>query len=154
MNRAVILAILLCVAGCQTKYQEPGLTGGVSAAPMGGGVYRIAVRGNGYTDTTTVQDYVFLKAAETALQAGSSYFTIISAQDASRSETNQAPGTIQTSIVGNTAYSTYTPGMTIDVFKPGQDVLIRVGNQPGPGSFRAQDVFDAINPRVVRPQAK
>ncbi|RVB75029.1 MULTISPECIES: hypothetical protein [unclassified Mesorhizobium] len=147
-------ALALALAGCQTPYQEMGFTGGVSAAPIGGDVYRISARGNGYTDSTAVQDYVLLKAAETTLQSGHTHFVILGGQDASRQEFGQTPGMMQTNVIGNTAYSTSTPGATYQVIKPGQDVMIKVGNLTGPNNisaFDAQQVFDAISPRVLRP---
>ncbi|TPI47565.1 hypothetical protein FJW05_11400 [Mesorhizobium sp. B2-9-1] len=155
--KLIVLLALLLLAGCQTKYQNMGFTGGVAAAPIGGDMYRISARGNGYTDPTTVQDYVLLKAAETTLQSGHTHFVIVGGQDASRQEFGQTPGMMQTNIIGNTAYTTYTPGSTYQIVKPGQDVLIKVGNLTGLnniGAFDAKQVFDAINPRVVRPDPK
>ncbi len=147
-------ALMLALVGCQTPYQDMGFTGGVSAAPIGGDMYRISARGNGYTDQTMVQDYVLLKAAETTLQSGHTHFVIVGGQDASRQEFGQTPGMMQTNIIGNTAYSTYTPGATYQIIKPGQDVMIKVGNLTGQnniGAFDAQQVFNAISPRVLRP---
>ena len=59
----------LTLAGCGTKYQEMGFTGGVAAEQMSANVYRIKSRGNGYTSNSTIQDYVLLKAAETTKEA-------------------------------------------------------------------------------------
>jgi len=43
---------------CSSRYQEMGLTGGVTAQPVMTDVYRIVARGNGYTGQATVQDFV------------------------------------------------------------------------------------------------
>lgn len=62
---------------------------------------------------------------------------------------------MQTSVYGNTAFSTYSPGYAYDIVKPGEDMMIRVftparvGSTP-PNAFAAQEVFNAINPRVKR----
>ncbi len=77
VRSARVAVLLLWLSGCQTPYQEMGFDGGVSAAPIGNDMYRISARGNGYTDSTVVQDYVLLKAAETAIQAGHSHFIVL-----------------------------------------------------------------------------
>ena len=83
-----------------------GFAGGVEAQQMTADTFRIVARGNGYTGNTTIQDYTMLKAAETTKQAGASHFLIVSASDASRAGHIVTPGQMQTSVVGNTAYST------------------------------------------------
>lgn len=148
--------ILVAVAGCQTPYQDMGYAGGVAAAPITSDTYRISARGNGYTDPTVIQDYVLLKAAEITLQTGNTHFLIIDDRDATRQEFGSTPGTVQTNVIGNTAYSTYTPGATYSVVKPGQDVMVKLGKLPAgtnmPGAFDAAEVYAAINPRVLRPK--
>lgn len=158
-TRQVLLAIatLALLAGCQTPYQEIGFEGGVTAMPIAQDTYRIVARGNGFTDPVIVQDYALLKAAEVTLQSGNSHFVVLSGADATQVSVGQTPGTVQTNIIGRTAFSTYTPGVTYDIVKPGQDLLIRVGNIPTgisapPNAFVAQQVFDAISPRVQRPK--
>ena len=152
----LIITGVLVLAACQTPYQEPGFTGGVTAAPITNNVYRISARGNAYTSATTIQDYVLLKAAEMTLQAGGTHFLIMGNTDATSRSIQQTSGTMQTNVIGNTAYTTYTPGYSYDVVKPGEDLIIHVitvpsGRKPPPGSFPAQEVFDNINPRVQRP---
>src|SRR5262249_57668333 len=100
--RIVAVVLLLALAGCATPYQNMGFMGGVEAQQMTADPYRIVARGNGYTGSTTIQDYTLLKAAETTRQAGGTHFSIISASDASRAGTIVTPGQAQTSVVGNT----------------------------------------------------
>lgn len=154
--RLALACLIVCaLAACSTTYGKMGLTGGVEAMPITNDVYRISARGNGYTDSTTIQDFVLLKAAETALGAGQSSFTILGGQDASSNAYGQTPGTFNSSVIGNNIFTTYNPGYTYDIVKPGQDVNIRVWS-PGskdvlpPNTFNAQQVFDNINPRVKR----
>jgi len=150
-----IVALLVALAGCQTPYQDMGYDGGVSAAPITNNVYRISARGNGFTDPTTVQDYSLLKAAEVTLQSGHTHFIVVDSSNATTRDFGQTPGTFQTNVIGNTAYTTYNPGVTYDIVKPGQDLLIQVGT-PAPGqvpplgAFPAQQVYDNISPRVQR----
>ena len=150
-----LAAFLLVVAlgGCATKYQEMGFTGGVSAEPVLTDVYRIVARGNGYTSADRVQDFVLLKAAETTLEAGSNYFMIINQSDRTKVLQGQTPGTVQTNVVGNTAFTTYTPGSTYNIVKPGEALMIKVvrlksGEAPPQGAWPAQDIANTIGPRL------
>ena len=157
--RASALAALCLLASCQTPYQESGFTGGVTASPITNDTYRISARGNGYTAANTIQDYVLLKAAETTLAKGGTHFIVMTSADASRQEFGQTPGMMQTNVIGKTAYTTYTPGVTYDIVKPGQDTIIQIltiseGVTPPMGAFPAQQVYDNINPRVMRPKKK
>jgi hypothetical protein len=97
-----------------------------------------------------------LKAAETTRQAGGTHFVIISAGDASSTGQVTTPGQAQTSFAGNTAYTTYTPGMVHQYIRPGQDVYIRVlsvpvGQPPPQGAFSADEVIRFVGSRVQRP---
>jgi hypothetical protein len=128
------------------------------AAPISSDIYRISARGNGYTAKTTIQDYALLKAAETTLKVGATHFLIMRAANATETATVQTAGLAQTNFVVNTAYTVYTPGQTYDIVRPGEDLIIRVigvpaGRKPPSGAFAAQEVFDAVNPRVQRPKS-
>lgn len=50
---------------------------------------------------------------------------------------------------------TYNPGISYNIVKPGEDLMIRVcppkkGETVPPNTFNAQEVFNNINPRVKR----
>jgi len=145
----------ITLTACSTRYQHMGFAGGVSAERMTADTFRIVARGNGYTDATTIQDYALLKAAETTVAAGGTHFVVVSAADASRTGEFTTPGTMQTSVYGNTAYSTYTPGSTVTFIKPGQDAYIRVVRLTAnaavpPGAIRAADIIQFVGARVKR----
>jgi hypothetical protein len=156
MRWIAIVGVCLAVGGCSTKYQEMGFTGGVAAQQVTADTWRIQARGNSYTNSSTVQDYVLLKAAETTQAAGGSHFQIISAADASRSSTIVTPGTSSTTFVGNQALTTTTPGSVDTVIKPGQDVYIKVLKlPPGPapqGVYSAAEIMQFVGSRVERPK--
>jgi hypothetical protein len=128
-----------------------GLAGGVEAAPMTNDTYRISARGNGYTDATTIQDYVYLKAAETTLGAGQTHFTIVNGTD----RTDNAVGQTAGSFTNYGGMAWYNPGITYNIVKPGEDLIIRVWT-PGPkdmlppNTYAAQQIYENINPRVKR----
>jgi hypothetical protein len=149
--------VVLCAAlgGCATKYQEMGFTGGVAAEQITADTWRVRARGNAYTDATTVQDYVLLKASETTQAAGGSHFQIISAADASRAETIVTPGSSTTNVVGHQAFTTTSPGSVDTVIKPGQDVYIRIlKTAPAastPGVYSASEIIQFTGARVKRP---
>jgi hypothetical protein len=151
------IIVLLCafVGGCATKYQEMGFSGGVAAQQITADTWRIQSRGNAYTGAATVQDYVLLKAAETTQAAGGTHFQIVSAADASRASTFVTPGTSTTTLVGNQAFTTTSPGSVDTVIKPGQDVYIRVlklpPGAPASGVFSAAEIIQFTGPRVQRP---
>jgi len=151
----VLGALVLCfaLAGCSTPYQGMGFAGGVEAQQMSADTYRIVARGNGYTSPTTIQDYALMKAAETTKAAGGTHFLIVSANDASRSNLVSTPGQAQTSVYGNTAYTTFWPGSTYQVIRPGQDTYIRVitvppGTQPPQGANSADEIIQYIGSRI------
>jgi hypothetical protein len=135
---AVFLAAAM-LSGCSTKYQDMGFTGGVAAEPVMTDVYRIVARGNGYTSPDRVQDFALMKAAETTLAAGGNYFVIVDQSNRTKVDVGQTPGMVQTNVVGHTAFTTYTPGTTYNIVKPGEALLIRVlrlkpGETPPPGA--------------------
>jgi hypothetical protein len=132
-----------------------GFSGGVAAQQMTHNTFRIVARGNGYTGTTRVQDYLMLKAAETTLQNGGTHFLIISASDASSNDQIVTGGTSQTHFAGNTAYTTYSPPVVSNVFKPGEDAYIRVlsvpaGQQAPNGAIAAQEIVQFVGSRVKK----
>ena len=153
--RIKIILLVLLLGGCATPYQEMGFSGGVIAQRMTTDTYRIVARGNAYTGATAIQDYTLLKAAETTKQAGATHFAIISASDASRAGAVVIPGQAQTSIVGNTAFTTYTPATAHNFIKPGQDTYIRVftipaGKMPPQGVLAADEIIQFVGSRVKR----
>lgn len=159
MKAVVFLACAgLMLAACTTPYQPMGFTGGVEAQKITSDTYRIVSRGNGYTNSTAIQDYTFLKAAETTRDAGATHFIFTSMADATRNEIGQTAGTTNTTFYGRTAVSTYTPGQVYSVSKPGQDSYIKIFTLPSgatapPGSFSAAEVIANIGPRVTRPSS-
>lgn len=147
--------VLAVLTGCATKYQSMGLTGGVEAQQITTDKYRIIARGNGYTSSTTIQDYVLLKAAETTKAAGATHFVPVSSQDATNVSFGQTAGTAQTTFVGRSAFTTFTPGATYSIVRPGQDTYIQVlrfkPNEPVPqGVFSADEIIRFIGTRVQR----
>lgn len=139
------ICLALALAGCATPYQDMGLTGGVTAAPMTDDVWRISARGNLYTDETRIQDYILLKAAETTVAAGRSHFAIVGLHDASRSRSHRNTG-LFTFQDGNTTglHDALTGRGRVEV-KPGEDMMIRLL----PPNASAEDKADALDARQL-----
>jgi hypothetical protein len=141
IHLVTLAATVNLLVGCSTPYQEMGFSGGVTAQPITRDTYRIVSRGNSYTSTTAVQDYVLLKAAETTKQAGGTHFALISARDASR-----------------VSYETfYDRGFasTDTEIKPGEDAHIRVlklspGTSAPTGAYNADEIIQFVGSRVKR----
>jgi hypothetical protein len=148
----MLLVGCLALVACSTTYGKMNVwTGGVEAVAVTNDVYRISARGNEFTDQTTIQDYVLLKAAEATLGAGKTHFTVLGNNDASSRTIGQTAGTF--SSYGS--FATYNPGYTYEMIQPGQDLQVRVWSPTAreavpPNTFPAQEVFDNINPRVKR----
>jgi hypothetical protein len=75
-------------------------------------------------------------------------------EDATRVSSFQTPGTMQTNVVGNTAFSTYNPGIRDTVVKPGADVMVRFCKQeksnPCSGMLPADEVINNLGPRYYQ----
>lgn len=157
--RSVVFGLaVLGLVGCATPYQENGFLGGVSAVAMGGDVYRISGHLNAFSSQEQLQDFMLLRAADTAIAQGAVGFIILGYEDATRSSTLTSPGesstTAQVTTYGNTAYgtaqTTYTPADTTTFILPGGIALIQLVRNPSAGQkyLIAADIEQAIGPRV------
>ncbi len=161
MKKLAAAALAFALAACATPYGEANVFGGVSAAPMGGDVYRIQAQLNAFSSPEMVQDYLLLRAAETAQANGAEGFVIVDSRDATRTSTIVTPGQSYTTAnaygYGNSAFgsatTTYQPPIANTVVAPGGILMIRLVRQPGEGDnafLRASDIIAAIGPRVRR----
>jgi hypothetical protein len=119
VRTVALISVALSLVGCATRYQDMGFTGGVTAEQLTADTWRIIARGNGYTGSAQVQDFVLLKAAETTKAAGGRYFAIDASQDASRRDTTVTPPSTETTFVGNSAYTTFKPESVDTEVHPG-----------------------------------
>ncbi len=123
---AIVVGIGYVVAGCATKYQAQGLTGGFSETQLDVNVFRVTFRGNAYTPGERASDMVLLRSAELGLKHGFTHFALVDSQtthDYSAFTTpSQTTTTATVNSYGNTAYgtanSTTYGGDTIIMKKP------------------------------------
>lgn len=140
------------LASCASPYSRSGITplGGVEAQMITNDTARISARGNGFTDQSRIMDFVLLKSAETTLAGGFTHFLVVGTQDASRVGEVTTPGTLQTTVYGNTAFSTYNPGAVHRFAKPGQDILVRFCKGSCPGMLPAQEIVQNLGPKYLQ----
>ncbi|MDK9697728.1 MAG: hypothetical protein OEL76_15205 [Siculibacillus sp.] len=142
MRAVVVVCVGLGLAGCATRYQEMGPTGGVTAAQITDDLHRISARGNLHTDAGTIQDFVLLKAAETTVAAGRTHFAIVGKQDA-RGSASQ--GLYSRSALGATREHFGFGLIGGDRREPGEDLMIRVL----PTTLSTEDRAEAIDARQI-----
>lgn len=116
-------------------------------------VYRITASGNGNTSADRVQDFALLKAAETTLAAGGNYFVVVNEADRTKIVSGQAPSVMQTTIAGNIAVSTYTPGGTYTLVKPGEAVMMYLSGEHRSPGFVAASADEAAKLELDAPIA-
>ena len=153
MRAGVVLCLGLVLAGCATRYQDMGPTGGVTAAQMTDDVWRISARGNLYTDVLQVQDYVLLKAAETTIAAGRTHFAIVGKHDATRGAT---------SLLAASGFGASNQQLGYGLLgtsrnEPGEDLMIRVlpldlAKEDKAEAIDARQIVANVGRRVKRPE--
>ena len=135
MLRKLLAALaVIAVAGCATKYGDPGLLGGVKVTPQDSGIYLVEAGGNGYTSPARVRAFALLKAAETTLENGATHFEIVKATDKTSRQ------------------QLYTSGGVINVRKPGLELAIALhtgpASEPSVQLLDAQQVVGKIRPAL------
>jgi len=129
---AALLLTALC-AGCATKYQPDGFTGGYSETQLNADTFQIAVAGNGYTSRERAGKIAMLRASDLTLTRGEKRFVVIS-----DSVVSELSGAMQTS-------TTITP-----IFKPSGNLTIRIVRASDPAFATALDA--ALIAAQLRPQ--
>jgi hypothetical protein len=153
---AVAAAGLSLLTGCGgTPYREMEAGRGVQALQMAADVWRIEARGNAYSNSNLIKDYMLLKAAETTKQHGGTHFIISEQTDASTKSSTITPGARVTTPHGASKVSTYTPAVINRQMLPGQDAYIRVikivDGQVAPAEAKSADeIIKYIGGRIPR----
>jgi hypothetical protein len=137
MRNITLIALsisLSALAACQTPYEERSafgtwFLGGVHAERVDATTAKIIAQGNAYTSSSTIDNYIMLRAAEETLKDGFKYFTVVAGQD--RTKYDAMPGFI----AYNNKGAAYLPP-TVSSY-PGAAAVISMGNDPAPGSHDA-----------------
>lgn len=143
MLRSVLVVSLLC-AGCATKYQPEGFTGGYSELQLSQDSYRISVAGNGYTSTKRAEEIALLRASELTLEKGFERFIVggggVRQEYAGRTD-------VQATRVGNSVLVTGGD----DVHKPSGTLVIRLIAKSDPlfnGAMDAKLIQAQLKPKL------
>lgn len=126
MKDSALLMLLLswmCMAGCSTRYQPMGDTGGYYNEKVDDKTYIVGVHGNGFTSRQTVKEMARLRAAEIGMQLKYEYLSIDGESHDSKisamnlGSTSNTYGTYDSS-TGGFYGTTYTNNNTMYVSKP------------------------------------
>lgn len=143
MRITATVPLALCLAACApSSYREMSAWNGsgAMAEQMTSDTWRIVARGNRSTAPTTIQDFVLLKAAETAKVAGGTHFIIEDASDVGRRVT-----------MASTASVRLRDGRLRE--RPGQHAYVKIltlaPGAPAPtNAFNADEIIRYIGPRL------
>jgi len=132
MRLGIVGLACLVLAGCATKYQEKGFTGGYEELQLSADTFRISVSGNGYTSTTRAENIAMLRAADLTMQRGYERFVILSGN-----VSQQYAGSTDVTInrVGNTLVASGGE----EIRKPGGSITVRLIAKSDPGFATALD---------------
>lgn len=129
MFQTLRLVLLLSLSGCATPYTSNGLLGGFSDRQLSVDTYRVAFRGNGFTQDERASDFLMLRCAELTLQHGGKFFRLVGASDTSQNGAVVIPQTATTTgTYGNGYYSAQTqtsPGFIAPLHFPHQTAIIQ-----------------------------
>lgn len=88
--------------GCATPYQRAGFRGGYIDYPINEQTYQITFRGNAYTSSDKVQEYLLYRASELTIANGYKYFIIENSADNVESGDMQVtPTQVHSTSMGN-----------------------------------------------------
>lgn len=156
MKKIIVIAAVL-LAGCATSYKPEGLRGGFSEAQLDVNVFRVSVRGNGYTHADRVEEMALLRSSEIALEHGFKYFVIVNARASEKTQQYQDPAyatTVTTGVGTSVAHSStfVSGGGTYNISKPSiTNTIVCLNDQPKDVfSYNAQFVFNSLSAKYKK----
>lgn len=112
MIRIVVLLIAgLTIAGCASRFQPHGLTGGYLEQQQDGNIWKVSFRRNEYTDKALAIDYSLLRCAQLTLAKGFSHFGITAVKIGNEHGTITRSKDDKLTVVSNINFSG-KPGLT------------------------------------------
>ncbi|MFT3815448.1 MAG: hypothetical protein QM740_19070 [Acidovorax sp.] len=155
MQKPLFIAAVLALTAC-TPYTSSGLLGGFSETRRADDVYVVRFQGNGFTSQDSVDDMVFLRAAELTLEKGYTHFAIISEKSgADHAFIPTASQSYTTGTVnqwgGFQARTTTTGGTPLMIRYPKASLTIGMSREPvvmGQKLIDAQSVVDDLGKKV------
>jgi hypothetical protein len=153
--------LILLLSGC-TSYGSAIESNWISQKTL-----KVSGAGNAYTTDGRIEDYVMLRAAERALEAGYGYFIVSNSENTGATESRTVNGDYHTTVSAHTYSGTYgspttfatatTTGgpTTYNIYKPGRDAVFVMFDQPPKGYRRGQyfevvTVYNELGPKYLR----
>jgi hypothetical protein len=131
--RAGAAAAFLMIAGCATRYQPNGLTGGFQELKVSDNTYRITVQGNGYTSTNRAEEIALLRASDLTIQDGFERFIVVGGAGVSQQDAGSTPVVVNR--IGNTLVASGGDSIT----KPSGTITVRLVAKSDPQYVNAMD---------------
>jgi hypothetical protein len=116
----LIAGLGLALAGCATRYQAMGFTGGYEEVQLAPDTYRINVEANGYSTSSRAEELALLRAADLTIQRGFSRFVVTGGTGVSQQFAGTTPITVNR--VGNVVTAFGGDAIT----KPSGTIIIRM----------------------------
>lgn len=166
MKRVLISSVFL-LSACATPYEKGAiLSGGVKSFWQAPNVLVVNAGGNAYTTKSRVNDFLFLQAAEKALEVGYTHFVVLGTEDTSTTRTFTTNNPTKTQYSGNVSptYSgarfngtaTTTGGPVVNTYAfPGASGVfgmtagVPVGYREGQ-YFVAAEVYNALGQKYIK----
>jgi hypothetical protein len=140
--------VLSVLCGCSTPYKPEGFMGGYSDTQLDKNVFRVSVRGNGYTSHDRVSELALLRSAVITLERGFTYFVVVDERSFTKSVAFTTPvqsnTTFNATASGNQIYGTSNTttfgGHTFLVSKPRatNTIVMFIGKPEGIQSYDAK----------------
>jgi hypothetical protein len=158
--RGVAFMAVIAAAGCvSTAYQRMGSGGGYEDFPKDATTWVVTYRGNEAFTPDRVAMYLHYRCAEVTVEAGQTFFTVLSTESHDETERVKSPGYATTTGTGPTSSrypygagersTTFTPPQTTTYVRPIQTATIRLSSGTKPeGGFDAREVLRMLAPRL------
>ena len=140
----LLLAVAMVAAcgGC-TPYKQLGLMGGVDDLQLNQRSYRVFARGNGFSSSERVHNFILLRASQLAIVHGYEGFIVDSSENQTESSTIVTPGYATTTTLSGFSTTTFSPPIISSIRKPAYMVYVTLVHQ---GGINAKLVFDRLAP--------
>lgn len=139
MRFVILITTMIFLTSCATGYHPDGFGGGYSEVKYSRDTVKITFRGNGYTSSSRVQDYVLLRAADYTTSNKYEFFYILNSNGEKSNQLIQtSEGQIQYNQFSNSA--TYSGPTYMNVSKSTESLLIKMSHEYGTGALNASEL--------------
>ena len=152
------LITIIFLGACATTYQPKGATGGFTDTQLDENLWKVSVNGNGFTDSSTVNDYALLRASELTLEKGFKYFYVAS-EDSNELNSVAKFGSNTSTTYGNidsfgnfNARTNYSSPTYVPVTKYENQLIYLMLNEKPENYFvyNAQFIYDSLSAKYIK----